>query len=220
MDTMFSDYRLTVDRLAELLTTRVENHESAFAHWVHDDARQKKRRNFYRLTRDAITSLHRRDRTVHELRGLVVEWQIAAAGDAKNRDRLTHNARATTEYLDQHGERQLVVLPQQRLETLVGRVRVTAAPHMFALCGSMPTRLWIDCAVELDEPAAIAKCYATIWSAERMRLPFAAVEVVHSAKGRIVARDRLSPNFEESAVTLCSWVQRSWRSMVARVVVE
>jgi len=213
---MFSDYQLTANRLARLLTIPAADHEATLARWIQDDQRPAERWNFYRLTHDAIESLHRRERSIHDVRTLVEEWRVEALANAGTRDRLNHNARATTQYLDQHGERELAVLDRQRLETCAERIRVTAAPHMFALSGPTPTRLWFDCAEDLDEPFLIAKCYVTIWIAQRMAVPAAAVEIIHPARGRIVARERLSPGFADTAVDVCAWVHRCWSAITRR----
>jgi hypothetical protein len=216
VDTIFSDYQLTANRLARLLTLPAADHEAMLVRWIQDDQRATERRNFYRLSHNAIESLHRRERTLQDVRAMVDDWRLQALADASARERLNHNARATSQYLDQHGERELVVLDRKRLETCAERVRVTATPHLFALSGPTPTRLWLDCTEELDEPFLIAKCYVTIWIAERMQVPSAAVEIIHSARGRIVARDRLAPRFAETVVDVCAWVHRCWSAITRR----
>lgn len=220
MDTLFADYQLTATRLATLIDAPVREHPTIVARWIEDDQRPSERRNYYRLTHRAIDALHRRQCGVQELRALTDEWRLEAMRNRASREQLTHNVRATTQYLDQHGVREMTVLDRQRLEASVGRVRVTAAPQMFALVGPTPTRLWLDCRETLDEPVAIAKCYVTLWLAQRMRIPAGAVEVIHSASARIVARERLSPSFDRVATAVCEAVFRTWSEVSRGLVVQ
>lgn len=218
MDTIFSDYQLTASRLATLLTTPVGQHEEVLARWHQDDLRPSQRLNFYGLTHRAVVSLHRRDLSVQQVREEAGNWRLEAFANVASRERLNHNARATDQYLDHHAEREMTVLERQHLETCVGRVRVTASPHLHVLCGAIPTRLWLDCTEALNEPLLLAKCYVTLWLSRRMRTPAFATEVIHSAHGRIVARDRLAPNFESAVVAICETVQVTWSHLSNRSV--
>jgi hypothetical protein len=210
MDTMFSDFALTATRLATLLTVPVADYPPLLLSWWENDQRDtERRRSWYKLTYDAIESLHRRDRDVQQVRSLVEGWRLDAA--ATPSEHLNHNIRATTQYLDQHGERDLVLLPRQKLEGYVERTRVIANPHLFAQSGGIPTRIWLDCTADLpNEEFLIAKCHITLWLGQLMRTVPAQVEVVHSAARRIVARDRIPSNFADHASSACAAVHRWW----------
>jgi hypothetical protein len=217
MDTIFSDYQLTASRFARLLASPAADHEELLAEWHRDDLRPAQRLSFYGLTHRAVGSLYRRDVTPQQVRAQADEWRLEASVNAASCERLTHNARATDQYLDHHGERELTILERQRLETCVDRIRVTASPHLYALCGAIPTRLWLDCTETFDEPLLIAKCYVTLWLSQRMRTPAASTEVIHSAQGRIVARDRLAKNFDSTAIAICGTVRRTWGRLGDRI---
>jgi hypothetical protein len=209
---MFSDYELSAARLAELLTIAPGEYEAKLVEWYEADQRPIERRNYYRLTRTAVDELHRRAQRVEDLRMRVDEWRLdaLARSDANAREQLNHNVRATTQYLDQHGERQMTVFKNQRLEPVLARVRVVVRPHLFAQADGIPTRLWLECSETFNEGLLLAKCNVTLWAIRAMRQPAAQVEAVHSAARRIVARAVVPQRFDGTVLAACESVQRVW----------
>lgn len=210
MATMFSDFDLSASRLAELVTNEPALQDELLTTWFADDRRPSERRRYYRLTHTAIEELHRRACSVGDLRARVDEWRLEAFANVESRDRLTHNVRATTQYLDEHGERDLIVFPRQTLEPIVERVRLHVKPQLFVDCGGIPTRVWLECGEHLREQQFIAKCHATLWAGDLMKQPGAQVEVVHSASRRIVACEVLPANFDARARLACERAHLVW----------
>ena len=136
--------------------------------------------------------------------------EAAATSTSSAREQLKHNVRALTQYLDEHAERQMTVFDNQRLDPIVGRVRVTVAPHLFVHTDGMPMRIWIDCSETLRESFLVSKCNVTLWAARTMRQSAAQVEVIHSATKRIVARGVLPPDFDVNVATACEVAHRVW----------
>jgi hypothetical protein len=210
MATMFSDYELTATRLAELLTIPVGEYGEKIAEWHAADQRPVERRNYYRPTRTAIEELHRRTHRIEDLRARVDEWRLdaLATSNANARDQHHHNVRATSQYLDQHGERQMIVFKNQKFDPVLARVRIVVNPHLFVRTDGMDMRIWLDCSETLREALLVAKCHVTLWAARQARQPAEQVEVIHSAAKRIVARAVLPRNFERDIEVACEVVRR------------
>lgn len=209
---MFSDYELSAVRLAELLTIDQRDYEAKLVEWYDADQRPVERRNYYRPMRTAVEELHSRKQRVEDLRLRVDEWRLdaLASSNVNAREQLNHNVRATTQYLDQHGERQMTVFKNQRFEPVVARIRVAVAPHLFVQADGMPTRLWIECSETFNESLLLAKCSVTLWAARAMKQPAAQVEAVHSAAKRIVARAVVPPRFDYLVLGVCEAVHQVW----------
>ena len=215
MDTLFSDFELTATRLAELLALPVDQYGDKVEEWFREDQRPVNRRNYYRRTKTAIDALHRRAVRIEDLRSKVDEWRLeemATSGQCE-RDGLKNNIRATTQYLDQHGEREMVVLDRRKFEPVVAGIRVVVFPHMSVLTDAMPQQLWIECSTDLRETILIARCHVTLWAARFVKQPVGQVEVVHSAMKRIVARGTVPRTFSTDVDTACEVVHRCMKRL-------
>lgn len=210
MDTLLSDFELSVTRLAELFVTPPESYAQLLAEWFVADQRPNERRTYYRLTYQAVEDLHRRTHGPSDLRRRIDDWLLEAEMNAGACEQLRHNARATTQYLDQHAEREMTVFPRMRPEWIVSRLRLRAAPQLFVQSGGSAMLLWIDCTETFRDAFFFAKCNATLWLAQLMGSPIEQVEVVHSATGRIVASQVVPLGFAAEATGACEEVHRIW----------
>lgn len=207
MDTLFSHYRLSGTRLAQLLATSPRNRNGLVASWhpANDNQQQKSYRNYYQQARSSVVQFHRGEASEEDLR------RRAAAWERDSNPILTSNARAVVQYLDEHARRVLVVLKQQTLEAYISGLRVSLRPHLVVHEGARRIWIWLDCRQCLDDSIALAKANVTRLIATQMGLPNSEyVEVIHSATRRIVIPDRSLPELISSVTALCAFVRDSW----------
>jgi hypothetical protein len=209
MDTLFSQYRLSGTRLAKLMITPPERRAPLLSEWhpANDNEQKETFIDYYRRARSAVRRFHRHAASESELRAQAALWRREARTPSDHC--LDNNARAVVQYLDEHRERELVVLRQQTLEGYFGGLRVTAQPHLCALDGPDRHWIWLECSERLDEPRARARAEVTLLIAKQMGMS-GGVEIIHAASRRILAPTRMSAGLEVNAATICERIRIAW----------
>jgi hypothetical protein len=214
MDTLFSTHRLSGSRLARLIIASPEQQASLIWKWypANDNQHPRGYLEHYGKTRAGVRDFHRRNRSAEELRAEAESWRIQ--GLEPEHGVFRDNARALIQYLDEHGDRDLLVVAQQKLEAYVSGLRVTTEPHLCAVDGSQLCWIWLECSEVLNVELAHAKANVTLLMASKMgiRAP-ARAEVVHAATKRIVSHEAMPPGFSEAAAVACAHVQSTWERL-------